>query len=84
MYRHWLPLLLADRVDVIESEIEDLMHGHIPNLVGERGWGAIGKHAPALLTRKILVRIAIVLAIAALIAYQADKNKNNKLKSHHA
>src|SRR5436309_1230257 len=30
--RHWLILLGADRVNVLEGLLDDLAHGHIPNL----------------------------------------------------
>ena len=35
--RHWLMLLLADRVNVVEGLIDDLAHGHVPNLFKEMG-----------------------------------------------
>ncbi len=34
-YGHWLPLILADRVNVVEGIIDDLVHGHIPNIFAE-------------------------------------------------
>lgn len=34
-FSHWLPLLLADRVDFIEGMFEDVMHGKIPRLFGD-------------------------------------------------
>jgi hypothetical protein len=27
-YRHWIPLILADRINVVEGLLEDLAHGH--------------------------------------------------------
>lgn len=39
---HWLILLLADRIDVVEGMIEDVTHGKIPNTYKERGWDAPG------------------------------------------
>src|SRR5919202_3605646 len=36
-YAHWLPLMLADRVGVVEGVVDDLRHGHIPNVFGEAG-----------------------------------------------
>jgi hypothetical protein len=29
-YGHWLPLMLADRVGVVEGVLDDLSHGHVP------------------------------------------------------
>ncbi|MFC5408226.1 hypothetical protein ACFPMF_02820 [Larkinella bovis] len=57
-YGHWLPLILADRVNVVEGILDDLKRGHIPNIFAEKGWKAEWKHAPKGLSRKILVGIA--------------------------
>lgn len=35
--RHWLMLLFADRVNVVEGILDDLAHGHVPNLFREMG-----------------------------------------------
>ena len=70
MYRHWLSLLLADRVDVVESFFGDIFRGRIPNPAGERGWGAIARYRPWLLVRKITVRLLLLGAIAAFIIYE--------------
>ena len=42
--RHWLLLLLADRVNVVEGILDDLAHGHVPNFFGEMGGPAEWKH----------------------------------------
>ncbi|HEX8280845.1 MAG TPA: hypothetical protein VF551_05680, partial [Chthoniobacterales bacterium] len=39
-YGHWLPLVAADRIGVLEGYVEDLGRGHIPNPFAERGWAA--------------------------------------------
>ena len=36
-YFRWLPLILADRVSMIEGIVDDLKRGHIPNIIKERG-----------------------------------------------
>jgi hypothetical protein len=72
MYRHWLPLLLADRIDVVESIVSDIFHGRIPRLAKERGWGAIAKYRPMLLVRKIFVRLLVVAIVVVLTLYFRD------------
>src|SRR3712207_7840697 len=37
-YGHWLPLMLADRVGVVEGVLGDLKQGHLPNVFAEGGW----------------------------------------------
>lgn len=47
MYRHWLPLLLADRIDVIEGIVMDLVRLRVPNYIREKGWPALWKYNKA-------------------------------------
>ena len=60
-YSHWFPLVVADRVNVIEGLIDDIKNGHFPNLIKERGWAAEWKY-----NRKGLIQnLAIAAAITA-------------------
>jgi len=58
--RHWLLLLFADRVNVVEGIGEDLMSGHIPNIFAEMGIKSEFKHNPAGLARKAAVATAVI------------------------
>src|ERR687886_2990974 len=58
-YGHWLPLMLADRVSVVEGVVQDLKQGHVPNVLAERGWKAEWKHNRISLLRRILVRAVL-------------------------
>ncbi len=72
-YGHWLPLMLADRVNVVEGVLGDLKHAHVPNVFAERGWKAEWKHNKTSLLRRILVRA--VLASTA-VAYLSSRRGN--------
>jgi hypothetical protein len=61
--RHWLLLLLADRINVGEGLVADLARGHVPNILGEMGWRAELKHNPAGALRKAM----FVAGTAALV-----------------
>ena len=58
--RHWLLLLLADRVNMVEGIADDLARGHIPNVLGEMGIKAEMKHNPAGLAKKVAIAAAVV------------------------
>jgi hypothetical protein len=58
--RHWLLLLVADRINVVEGIGEDLVRGHVPNIFAEMGIKAEMKHNPAGLARKALVAGAVL------------------------
>jgi len=62
-YGHWLPLLLADRVNVVEGLIDDIKKGHFPNILAERGWKAELKYNPVKAAGKI-VAVAVISVIA--------------------
>lgn len=65
-YAHWLPLMLADRVGVVEGVADDLAHGHLPNLLGELGAKAEWKHNRKQLVTRVLVAAALVGAAVCL------------------
>src|SRR4051812_42416056 len=41
---HWMTLILADRVNVVEGIIDDLRQGIVPNNFAEKGWKAEWKY----------------------------------------
>ena len=53
-YGHWVPLVMADRIDVVQGIINDLRHGIVPNIFAEKGWKAEWK-----LNRKGLISFPI-------------------------
>jgi hypothetical protein len=71
--RHWLMLLLADRVDMVEGIASDLAHGHVPNLYREMGGRAELRHNPRGAAKK-----ALVLASVAGLCYWAWKHSSSR------
>jgi hypothetical protein len=57
--RHFMLLLLADRVDMVEGIGEDLARGHLPNILGEMGIKAEWQHNRAALVRKAAIATAV-------------------------
>ncbi len=72
-WAHWLSLILADRINVVEGLIDDIKGGHVPNVFAERGWKGMWKHNPKLVVRKVVTGIVVTTAIVALLS-----NKNKK------
>ena len=63
---HWMTLILADRIDVIQGKINDFKNGVIPNPWIERGWKAEWQHnRPAFIlnvaTKALLITAGIML-----------------------
>jgi hypothetical protein len=66
-YGHWLPLMLADRVGVVEGVLADLGRGRVPNVFAERGWKAEWEHNRTSLIGRILLIATLVSAVVAYL-----------------
>ncbi|KEO75790.1 hypothetical protein [Anditalea andensis] len=76
-YLHWLPLILADRVNEVEGIVEDLKAGHVPNIFAEKGWKAKWKHNP----EGLILNVALSTAVAtAFITYMVKSKKDSDLE----
>lgn len=74
-YGHWLPLLLADRVNMIEGIIDDLKHGHIPNIWAEKGMNAEWKYNKKGLLTKVVVIVGVTYLATKLLGGKKHKKK---------
>lgn len=71
-YGHWLPLMLADRVNMVEGVVDDLKQGHVPNIIQEMGLPAEWKHNKKRLMGRVLV--GTLLASAAVVFLVSRKD----------
>ncbi len=71
-YGHWLPLMLADRVNVVEGILDDLKRGRVPNIFAELGWKAEWKHSRRSLVRRVLVGAVVVSVAVAYLRSRKD------------
>lgn len=74
---HWLPLVIADRVNAIEGIVDDLKSGHVPNIFAERGWNAEWKYNKKGLIKKVAIATAVTVGLIALMS--RDKSGKEKL-----
>ncbi|MCA8830017.1 hypothetical protein [Hymenobacter pini] len=79
-YLHWLPLLLADRVNVVEGVLEDLVHGKLPNIWAEKGYNASWKHDRT----GLITRLATTALVAGGLVLWLKSGKDKKEKKHHS
>ena len=66
-YGHWVPLMLADRVNMIEGVADDLMRGHIPNIFSEMGMKAEWRHNRKAVVTKAAIGAGLLLGAFALV-----------------
>ena len=77
-FAHWIPLILADRVNVVEGVIDDFKRGHIPNIAAERGWTGEWKYNKKGFTQKVVVGVAVTTIALALLYAKNKKPKSLK------
>ncbi|TGE20021.1 hypothetical protein [Hymenobacter elongatus] len=77
-YRHWLPLIVADRVNVVEGIVEDLAHGKLPNIWAEKGYDMEWKYNRTAFVTKMATIAAVTAGVVVLLT-QKDKPSRRKL-----
>jgi len=80
-YLHWLPLLLADRVNVVEGIVDDLAHGYVPNIFAEKGYKTEWKHDRAGLIIKLATVAAIAGGVVVLLSSKGKGGKKAKIRT---
>ncbi|WP_367868543.1 hypothetical protein [Pedobacter sp. WC2423] len=70
-YRHWLPLLIADRIQVYEGIIDDLGKGYFPNIFAEKGWKAAWKYN----TKSLITKVGITASVAVFVMLSLRREK---------
>ncbi|MET3713689.1 hypothetical protein SAMN03159338_3823 [Sphingomonas sp. NFR04] len=63
---HWLLLLGADRINVVEGVVDDLAHAKLPNIPGEMGIRAELAHNKRGFATKVAVVAGLTLTVALL------------------
>ena len=74
-YSHWLPLILADRVNVVEGIVSDIAGGKFPNIWAEKGYNASWKHDRT----GLITRLAATAAVAAGVFMLLNSGSKDKI-----
>jgi len=75
-YLHWLLLIFADRINVLEGIGRDITTGHLPNIYAEKGSGLRWKYEPREMTKKLVITVAIGITLFTLLR---KKRKSRRL-----
>jgi hypothetical protein len=67
-YGHWFPLVMADRIDVVQGIINDIKQGIFPNIFVEKGWKAEWKYNRNGLIKKLAVTVLVTTVAIALLS----------------
>ena len=74
-FAHWIPLLMADRVNVVEGIIDDLKQGYFPNIFEEKGGRARWKYDKKTIVKNVLTGVAFKAFILTIILCGKRKQK---------
>lgn len=71
---HWMTLMLADRVNVVEDLAADLARGRVPNIPKEMGLASEWRYNRASFIRKMAVTAAVT---AVVVAYARSRGSRD-------
>ena len=78
-WAHWLLLMLADRINVVEGVLTDLAHGRPPNPYAEMGMGSDLKHDKAAFALKTATMLAMAAAVVGAGYYLTRTHRPKRL-----
>lgn len=78
-FAHWIPLVLADRINVIEGIIDDISKGKFPNTFVEKGGKARWKYDKLSLIRNWSLTLLTLTGVAAFLFRRRIKSNLNQL-----
>jgi len=72
---HWIPLVVADRVNVIEGLLDDVMQGTLPNIAKEKGLTSNRDGDQSGLTQTVIVAALVATAVVGFLSYRRTMRK---------
>ena len=81
--RHWMVLLFADRVNMVEGLGADLMREHVPNLLAEMGRKAKFQYNRPAAVRKVVV-VSAVVGLGLLLWHQSKSREDDRRHRLHS
>ena len=79
---HWLMLMGADRINVVEGVVEDLGRGKMPNIPAEMGARSEWQHNKKGFMIKTAVVLAITGGVVALVRSRRANSRSDRLERH--
>lgn len=77
-FGHWLPLILADRINSFEGILDDLRHGHIPNIFAEKGIAAEWQFNRPAVIKKAVITAAVVTGVVAGVVWWLNREQEEQ------
>ena len=78
---HWLMLMGADRINMVEGILDDLARGKVPNILAEMGIRAEWKHNKGGLIVKLAASAAVTVALATLFGGRSRAGRGGRARA---
>jgi hypothetical protein len=75
---HWLLLMGADRINVVEGVVQDLGRGKVPNVPAEMGARAEWKHNKKGFVTKTVVVVGVSALVVALLRARSSRSDDSR------
>jgi hypothetical protein len=72
-FAHWLSLLLADRINMVEGLVDDVKKGQLPNLIAEKGLKAEWEHNRPAMIQKAAIGAAVLAVAFVILTHKRDR-----------
>ena len=76
-FGHWIPLLLADRVNMFEGILDDFLHLRVPNVWKEMGLSSEWKYNRTNFVRKTVVSTVVLAGVVGLFFVLTKDDKKD-------
>jgi hypothetical protein len=77
---HWLLLMGADRINMVEGIVDDLAHGKVPNIPAEMGARAEWEHNKKGLATKVGIVVGASALLVLLVSRRGAKKRAAKVE----
>ena len=76
-FGHWLPLIVADRVNMVEGIVDDLLHLRVPNFWKEMGLSSEWKYnRKSFVTKTVVTSVVLAGAVGLFMMLSKDQKKD--------
>jgi hypothetical protein len=75
-YGHWIPLMVADRINTLEGLISDISSGKLPNIFRERGLRSEMKYNKKAFIGRTVVKAAVAVFVLSWILSDKEKRRS--------
>jgi hypothetical protein len=74
-YGHWVPLMLADRINMVEGVLHDISRGRFPNVFAEMGWRAEWQYNRKRFLARRAFDLCILAAIVGIVRHRSSAGR---------